>query len=85
MPSLDGAAVGGIALASILGILFGIGGLIGAGYWTWFNAPPVGGEWWFYIRIVVTVVAAMIGAKASALAGYIVGGIIGSIAGGIFG
>ena len=82
MASIDGAAFGGIALATIFGITFGLSGLVGVGYYTWFNAPPVGGEWWFYIRIGITIIAGIIGAKVLAVIGQIIGLLVGGVIGG---
>lgn len=85
MASVDGAVIGGVGLATTLAIILGVIGFTGIGYYTWFNAPPVGGEWWFYIRIIVTLLAAVIAAKIFALIGQIVGFILGTIIGGIVG
>lgn len=85
MVSVEGAITGGIGLAAIFGLVFSLLGLLGAGFWVWNNAPVVGGEWWFYIRIGATVVCAIIGAKLGAIVGYFVGIVTGSAVGGILG
>lgn len=48
------------AIGMLVGIVFG--GL-SAGILTWMYAPPVGGEFWPYIRVGATLVAMAVGAK----------------------
>lgn len=43
------------------------GGLIG-GYLAWVHAPPVGGEYWPYIRALAAIVGAAVGAHVATLA-----------------
>lgn len=81
MLSADGMAFGGIAFAMVFGLVFGIIGTVVAGLFAWHNAPPVGGEWWFYIRVALTIIAAYIGGKIAAVVGYIAGAILGAIVG----
>lgn len=66
---------GAIAFLTVAGFAFVTG--IGAGFWVWQNAPPVGGEWWFYIRSVATIVSVFVGVKIGALIGWLVTVILG--------
>lgn len=85
MASLERAFTGGVGVAIILSVILSVVTLALGALFVWNNAPPVGGEYWFYIRIAVTIVGAVIAAKVGAIIGYIVGGIAGGVIGGLLG
>lgn len=53
-------------------VIGGIGGMIAAAIVTWMNAPPVGGEWWFYLRFIVVGVASLAGFAVGRLVTFLV-------------
>jgi hypothetical protein len=57
--------------SSFTAILLGLGGSLAVGTavgaWTWVNAPVVGGAWWPYVRVVVSVLAFAVGMKVTLL------------------
>lgn len=65
--------------AQILAFALALVGLAAGAYLAWTHAPPVGGEWWPYIRVGAVIVAAVIGAKVGALVGYLTAVIVGII------
>lgn len=67
----------GLAMLIVLGsaVLTGIG----TGVWVWHNAPPVGGEWWFYLRAAFTIVGAFVGIKVGALLGWLLTVLVGGL------
>jgi hypothetical protein len=68
---MDVEAFGTIGM--IMGLLLGaIGGAISV----WVYAPPVGGEWFFYIRVVAALIGAFVGANVGAIALAVVGGLL---------
>lgn len=62
--------LGGVALVFVMMLA---GAAVG-GYLVWTHAPPVGGDWWFYVRLIASVIGALIGAKVGYVAGVILGG-----------
>lgn len=69
--AMDIEAFGTIGM--ILGLL--VGG-IGTALAIWFHAPPVGGEWFFYIKVLAIIVSAPIGAQIGAIGFAVLGGIL---------
>lgn len=59
----DGAEI--VALAVYVGSIV-IGGVV-AMWLVWVYAPPVGGEWWPYIRVAATLIGGVVGAKIAAI------------------
>lgn len=68
----EGAVLGALTVHAT-GLLFAIAGLIAGLYFTWMNAPAVGGEMWPYIRVVAMVFGGFIAMKISGIIGYVVG------------
>lgn len=52
-------------LETVIGIsyLFAVIGLVVGGYLAWSFAPPVGGEWWPYIRVTVSIISGLLVAR----------------------
>lgn len=69
--AMDIEAFGTVGM--VLGLL--VGGL-GTALAIWFHAPQVGGEWFFYIKVLAIIFAAPIGAQVAAIAFAVLGGVI---------
>jgi len=74
-----GLAVG----VQVLALLGGLCGAIGAGWYAWMHAPPVGGDLWLYIRAIVAIVAAILGFKVGALVVAVLGMVVLGVGGAI--
>lgn len=58
---------GDLVLTSIVGyaVGFAVFALV-----AWFVAPPVGGEWWPYVRVAAALIAGSVGAGVGQLAAF---------------
>ena len=71
-----------VATVAVFGIaaLTAVAVAVASGWWVYLNAPPVGGEWWPYIRATVTIVAAVIGMKIGWIVGVGIAFIVSAVA-----
>ena len=63
-------------VAVVLTILTALAVGVVLAWWAWHNAPAVGGEWWFYIRIIITIIVGWVGLALGSVVGWAVGAIV---------
>lgn len=61
-----------VAVAQMIGLGIAVVAALVAAIVAWTHAPPVGGEWWPYIRALIALVSAVIGFKTGAVIAYVV-------------